>query len=71
MSDIAACLQNDFRPVFADIDPRTFALDTDRVLEKISNRTKAVFLTHALGFNGLTDQLLILEFGCNPSDQIQ
>jgi CDP-6-deoxy-D-xylo-4-hexulose-3-dehydrase len=58
VSDIAACLQNGFRPIFADINPNTFALDTDRVLEKITDRTKAVFLTHAQGFNGLTDQLL-------------
>jgi len=57
-SDISACLQNNFHPVFADINPRTLALDTEKTLEKISNATKAVFLTHVQGFNGLTDRLL-------------
>jgi len=58
VSDVSACLQNDFQPVFADINPRTLALDTEKTLEKISDSTKAVFLTHVQGFNGLTDQLL-------------
>ena len=58
VSDIAACLQNGFEPIFADINPQTLSLDTDKVVEKITNNTKAVFLTHAQGFNGLTDQLL-------------
>jgi len=58
VSDIAACLQNGFEPIFADISPHTLALDSDKVVEKITNNTRAVFLTHAQGFNGLTDLLL-------------
>ena len=58
VSDIAACLQNGFEPIFADIDPKTLALNVDRVVEKISQKTKAVFLTHVQGFNGLTDRML-------------
>jgi CDP-6-deoxy-D-xylo-4-hexulose-3-dehydrase len=58
VSDIAAVLQNGFKPVFADIDPRTLAMDPAQILARINDRTRAVFLTHAQGFDGLTDGLL-------------
>ena len=58
VSDISSVLQNGFTPVFVDIDPHTLAMDTDQVLSKITNKTRAVFLTHIQGFNGLTDKLI-------------
>lgn len=58
VSDVAAVLQNGFTPVFADIDPRTLAMDGERILEKINERTRAVLLTHVQGFDGLSDELL-------------
>ncbi|MDB5810228.1 MAG: DegT/DnrJ/EryC1/StrS aminotransferase family protein [Betaproteobacteria bacterium] len=58
VSDIASVLQNGFTPVFADIDPRTLSMDTDQILAKITKKTRAVFLTHVQGFDGLTDKLL-------------
>jgi CDP-6-deoxy-D-xylo-4-hexulose-3-dehydrase len=58
VSDIASVLQNGFKPVFADIDPRTLSMDTARILAKINDKTRAVFLTHVQGFDGLTDDLL-------------
>lgn len=58
VSDIASVIHTGFTPVFADIDPRTLAMDTDKIIEKITNKTRAVFLTHVQGFNGLTDKLL-------------
>ena len=58
VSDIASVLQNGFTPVFADIDPRTLAMAPDQILAKITARTRAVFLTHVQGFDGLTDELL-------------
>jgi CDP-6-deoxy-D-xylo-4-hexulose-3-dehydrase len=58
VSDIATVLQNGFTPVFADIDPRTLAMAPDQILAKITDRTRAVFLTHVQGFDGLTDGLL-------------
>ncbi len=58
VSDIASVLQNGFVPVFVDIDPRTLCMDSDQVIAKLSTETKAVFLTHVQGFNGLTDRLL-------------
>ena len=58
VSDIASVLQNGLTPVFVDIDPRTLGMDTDQVLNKLSSRTRAVFLTHVLGYNGLEQRLL-------------
>jgi len=58
VSDIASVLQNGFTPVFADIDPRTLGMATGNILEAITPQTRAVFLTHAQGFDALTDELL-------------
>ena len=58
ISDIASVLQNGFKPVFADIDRHTLAMDSTQVLAKITDKTRAVFLTHVQGFDGLTDVLL-------------
>ncbi|MCD6446311.1 DegT/DnrJ/EryC1/StrS family aminotransferase [Candidatus Bathyarchaeota archaeon] len=37
------------RPVFADIDPKTYNLDPNDVLEKITNKTKAIVVVHLYG----------------------
>ncbi|MDO8412443.1 MAG: DegT/DnrJ/EryC1/StrS aminotransferase family protein [Gallionellaceae bacterium] len=58
VSDVASVLQNGFSPVFADIDPRTLAMDPAQILKKITSKTRAVFLTHVQGFDGLTDELV-------------
>jgi len=58
LSDISSCLINGFKPVFVDIEMPTLSMSTEQILSAISNRTRAVFITHAQGFNGLTDKLL-------------
>ena len=58
VSDIASVIQNGFTPVFADIDPHSLAMDTAHILAKITDRTRAVFITHVQGFDGLTGQLI-------------
>lgn len=58
VSDISSVLQAGFKPVFVDVNPRTLGMDIDQVLQKITPRTKAVFLTHVLGYNGLDQRLL-------------
>ena len=58
VSDIASVLQNGFTPVFADIDPRSLSMDTAQILSRLTSRTRAVFMTHCQGFDGLTDELL-------------
>ena len=58
VSDIASVVQNNLTPVFVDINPRTLGMDTEEVLRKITPRTRAVFITHILGYNALTQKLL-------------
>ena len=58
VSDIASVLQNGFTPVFVDIDPRTLGMDPAKICAAITERTRAVFLTHVQGFDGLEDRLL-------------
>jgi CDP-6-deoxy-D-xylo-4-hexulose-3-dehydrase len=58
VSDISTVLLNGFTPVFADIDPDHLGMKDDEILSKVSDKTKAVFLTHIQGFNALTDKLL-------------
>ncbi len=58
ISDIASVVQNGFDPVFVDINPRTLGMDTRQVVKKISKKTRAVFLTHILGYNALDNYLL-------------
>lgn len=58
VSDIASVIQCGFKPVFADINLKTLGMDTDKILEKITPKTKAVFITHILGLNALTQKLL-------------
>jgi CDP-6-deoxy-D-xylo-4-hexulose-3-dehydrase len=58
ISDVASVLQAGFTPVFADIDRHSLAMAPAQILAKITERTRAVFLTHVQGFDGLTDELL-------------
>ena len=58
VSDIASVIQNGFEPVFVDINPKNLCMDDTQVISKLNDRTRAVFLTHVQGFNGLTERLL-------------
>lgn len=58
VSDIASVLQNGFTPVFVDIDPATLAMEPSKIIDALTKRTRAVFVTHVQGFDGLTDELL-------------
>lgn len=58
VSDISAVIRAGLTPVFVDIDRQSLALDPKLVLQAITPKTRAVFLTHILGLNGLTDELL-------------
>jgi CDP-6-deoxy-D-xylo-4-hexulose-3-dehydrase len=58
VSDIASVLQNGFKPVFVDINPKNLCMDDRQVIAKLSDKTRAVFITHVQGFNGLTDRLI-------------
>ena len=58
VSDISAVLFAGLKPVFVDINPKTLCMDEDQVFSKLNKNTKAVFITHAQGFNGLSNRLL-------------
>lgn len=57
-SDLSSVFAAGLTPVFADVNLRNLAMDEEAILEKISENTRAVFLTHVLGFNGLTSRIL-------------
>src|SRR6266704_1216967 len=42
-------LQNNMRPVFVDVDPRTFNINPWKIEEKITSRTRAIIPVHLLG----------------------
>ena len=58
VSDIASVIHNGFEPVFVDINPKNLCMDDEQVISKLNDRTRAVFITHVQGFNGLTERLL-------------
>lgn len=58
VSDISSVLWNNLTPVFVDINPRNLCMDEDQILDRITDRTRAVFMTYVQGFNGLSDRLL-------------
>jgi len=58
VSDISAVIRSGQTPVFVDINPETLAMDSELILEAINSKTRAVFLSHILGYNGLTNKLL-------------
>jgi len=58
VSDIASVMQCGFEPVFVDINPRTLGMDDREVIAKLTPQTRAVFITHVLGYNALTQRLL-------------
>lgn len=58
VSDIAAVLHSGFKPVFVDIDPHHLGMAEKEIEQKITSNTKAVFLTHILGFNALSQKML-------------
>ena len=60
VSDISSVLRSGNTPVFVDIDPNTLAIDSNQIKSAINSQTKAVFLTHVLGLNGLNQNLLDL-----------
>lgn len=57
-SDIAAIISAGHKPVFADVNLENLSMNDDNIIAKITPDTKAVLLTHVLGFNALTDKLI-------------
>jgi CDP-4-dehydro-6-deoxyglucose reductase, E1 len=60
VSDITSILYSNFKPVFVDINLETLSLDDSNLEKVINKKTRAIFITHLLGLNGLTDKILKL-----------
>jgi len=60
ISDISSVLFAGFRPVFVDVNFENLSFDLNKLKEAITPKTRAIFLTHVLGINGLTDELIKL-----------
>jgi len=58
VSDIASVIFAGFKPVFCDINLSNFSFDIDSLKSKINKNTKIIFITHVLGINALTQELL-------------
>tara|TARA_X000000950_G_scaffold287023_1_gene397704 strand:+ start:81 stop:1250 length:1170 start_codon:yes stop_codon:yes gene_type:complete len=58
VSDIVSIIQNGFKPVFVDIKINNLSMNEKEIFKKIGKKTKAIFLTHAQGFNGLNKNIL-------------
>ena len=50
-------IQNNLKPVFADVELDTFNLDLDKIEKKITKKTKAIMLVHVLGISTNMDRL--------------
>lgn len=50
ITDISSVLQFGLKPVFVDINLKDFSFDYDSLASKITSKTRAIFLTHLIGF---------------------
>ena len=57
-SDVVSVINAGFKPIFVDINFKNLALNEDLVKQKINKNTLAVFVTHAMGFVGLTEKFV-------------
>jgi CDP-6-deoxy-D-xylo-4-hexulose-3-dehydrase len=58
ISDISSVLFAGHKLVFVDVNLTNLSFDTDKLKAAITPKTKAIFLTHVLGINGITEELL-------------
>ena len=60
VSDVSSIINTGFTPVFVDVDMSTMAISYQNIKAAINENTKAIVMVHALGFNGLNDQIIQL-----------
>ena len=60
VSDISSVINTGFKPVFVDVDLDTMAIAHEAIRAAITEDTKAIVLVHALGFNGLNEEIIKL-----------
>lgn len=65
VSDVNSVLFAGHKPVFVDINLQNLSFDIEKLKAAITDKTRAIFLTHVLGLNGLTDEIIQL---CNENN---
>ena len=65
ISDVSSVMFAGLKPVFCDINLKNLSFDINHLHKLITPNTKAIFLTHVLGINGLTDDIIQL---CKEKD---
>ncbi len=65
ISDISSVLFAGHKLVFVDVNLTNLSFDIDKLKAAITPNTKAIFLTHVLGINGITEELLEI---CEKND---
>lgn len=60
VSDVTSILYCNFKPVFIDINLNNLGANFELIKKAINKKTRAVFLTHVLGLNCLSKELLTL-----------
>jgi len=58
ISDISSVLFAGHKLVFVDVNFNNLSFNIEKLKTAITPNTKAIFLTHVLGINGLTDEIL-------------
>ena len=59
-SDIASVFHNNLKPVFVDINLNNLSMSLESIKKKINKNTVGIFLTHILGLNGISNDIINL-----------
>ena len=60
ISDVSSVINTGFKPVFVDVEMTTMAISAENIKRAINDNTKAIVLVHALGFNGINNEIIEL-----------
>lgn len=58
VSDLSSIAQLGMTPVLVDVSLDNFAITAENIKKAITPNTKAIVLVHALGFNGINDEII-------------
>ena len=53
-----AIIYNNAKPIYVDIDPKTYNMDPDKIEKKITSKTKAIIVQHSFGLSADMDKIL-------------
>jgi len=60
VSDIASVINSNLTPVFVDVNFKNLSFDYKKLCNAITDKTRAIFITHVLGLNAISQELLKL-----------